>query len=113
MAELSTQDVLSLTQKLGLSVDNVEKQHAAFLYKYPTGEMKKEDFVAYILEKDDMAEEDTAESLFGIFDKDSSGTMDFAEFLMASHATKVKYNNFQINPNFSMFQTISAKNCGG
>ena len=90
MIELTTQDVLALTQKLGLSVDNVEKQHAAFIDKYPTGEMKKEDFIAYILEKDDMAEEETAESLFGIFDKDSSGTMDFSEFLMASQATKVK-----------------------
>ena len=60
-----------------------------FVDKYPSGEMKKEDFVSYILEKDDMAEEDTAESLFGIFDKDQSGTMDFSEFAMASRATKV------------------------
>ena len=52
--------------------------------------MKKEDFVSYILERDEMAEEDTAESLFGIFDKDQSGTMDFSEFAMASRATKVK-----------------------
>ena len=53
--------------------------------------MKKEDFVSYSLEKDDMMEEDTAESLFAIFDKDSSGSMDFFEFLMASRVSKAKH----------------------
>ena len=62
-----------------------------YLAKYPSGEMKKEDFVSYSLEKDDMMEEDTAESLFAIFDKDSSGSMDFFEFLMASRVSKAKH----------------------
>ena len=59
------------------------------LDKYPTGEMTKEQFVAYSLEKDELAEEDNAGSLFEIFDKDSSGSMDFSEFLMANQASKV------------------------
>ena len=62
--------------------------HLCIAAKYPSGEMKKDEFVAYSLEKDDMMEEDTAESLFGIFDKDSSGSMDFFEFLMASRVSK-------------------------
>ena len=51
--------------------------------------MTKEQFVAYSLEKDELAEEDNAGSLFEIFDKDSSGSMDFSEFLMANQASKV------------------------
>ena len=62
--------------------------------------MKKEDFVAYTLERDEMAEEDTAGSLFLIFDKDQSGTMDFSEFLMASRASKAR-RQFLICPNQS------------
>ena len=56
--------------------------------------MKKDEFVAYSQEKDDMMEEDTAESLFGIFDKDSSGSMDFFEFLMASRVSKAIFWSF-------------------
>ena len=57
--------------------------------KYPSGEMTKEEFVAFTLEKDDTADEDIASSLFEIFDKDASGAMDFSEFIMASQVSKV------------------------
>ena len=51
--------------------------------------MTKKEFVDYCLEKDDTAEENLSEALFNIFDKDSSGSIDFSEYIMASRATKV------------------------
>merc|ERR1711976_550523 len=109
MSQLSTQDVMILTQKLEMSIHQLEKQHATFIDKFPDGEMKKEDFVAYTLERDEMAEEDTAGSLFLIFDKDQSGTMDFSEFLMASRASKLKTVEDKLNWIFDVFD----KDAGG
>ena len=83
-------DVLLITQKVGLEEDVVVKQYEAFLEKYPAGEMTKEEFVAYCLEKDDTAEESMSEALFRIFDKDSSGSIDFFEYVMASRASKTQ-----------------------
>ena len=83
------QDVLLICQKLGLEEDLVLKQYEAFIEKYPAGEMTKKEFVDYCLEKDDTAEENLSEALFNIFDKDSSGSIDFSEYIMASRATKV------------------------
>ena len=51
--------------------------------------MTKEEFVSFTLEKDDTADEDIANSLFEIFDKDASGAMDFSEFIMANQVSKV------------------------
>ena len=106
MAELSSEDVALLAQKLNIPEESIMKQHAAYLGwllrftllcslmiyredKYPSGEMTKEEFVSYTLEKDDTADEDIANSLFEIFDKDASGAMDFSEFIMACQASKV------------------------
>ena len=83
------QDVLLICQKLGLEEDLVMKLYEAFMEKYPAGEMTKQEFVDYCQEKDDTAEETVSEALFNIFDKDSSGSIDFSEYLMASRATKV------------------------
>ena len=58
--------------------------------KFPTGEMSRGEFVGYTLERDPRTGRDNADTLFDIFDKDSSGSMDFEEFLMASLATKVR-----------------------
>ncbi len=51
--------------------------------------MTKDEFVSFTLEKDDTADEDIANSLFEIFDKDASGAMDFSEFIMACQVSKV------------------------
>ena len=52
--------------------------------------MSRGEFVGYTLELDPRTGRDNADTLFDIFDKDSSGSMDFEEFLMASLATKVR-----------------------
>ena len=59
------------------------------LDKFPSGEMTRDEFTAFVLEKDENETSENAEALFEIFDKDSNGTMDFQEFLMASQANKV------------------------
>ena len=64
--------------------------YISFLDKFPTGEMSRGEFVGYTLERDPRTGRDNADTLFDIFDKDSSGSMDFEEFLMASLATKVR-----------------------
>ena len=51
--------------------------------------MTRDEFTAFVLEKDENETGENAEALFEIFDKDSNGTMDFQEFLMASQANKV------------------------
>ena len=51
--------------------------------------MTRDEFKAFVLEKDENETGENAEALFEIFDKDSNGTMDFQEFLMASQANKV------------------------
>ena len=105
MTELNSEDVALLTQKLGIAEESVLKQHAAYLGwlminiktvishsnkdKYPSGEMTKEEFVTFTLERDDTADEDNANSLFEIFDKDASGAMSFSEYMMACQVSKV------------------------
>ena len=51
--------------------------------------MTKEEFVTFTLERDDTADEDNANSLFEIFDKDASGAMSFSEYMMACQVSKV------------------------
>ena len=86
---MDQKDVLLLSQKVGMEADVVLKQFEAFLEKYPAGEMTKKEFVDYCLEKDDTSDESISETLFNIFDKDSSGSMDFSEYIMASRVSKV------------------------
>ena len=86
---MDRKDVLLISQKVGLDEDGVWRQLEAFTEKYPAGVMTKREFVEYCLEKDDTAEESLSEALFKIFDKDSSGSMDFSEYIMASRASKV------------------------
>ena len=86
---MDSKDLLLISQRVGLDEEGVLRQFEAFKEKYPTGEMTKREFVEYCLEKDDTAEESLSEALFNIFDKDSSGSMDFSEYIMASRASKV------------------------
>ena len=50
--------------------------------------MTRDEFTAFVLEKDENETGENAEALFEIFDKDSNGTMDFQEFLMASQRNR-------------------------
>ena len=129
MEELSGDLAEMLATRTGMDEERVIKMHAAFLgvwtniyivsvsdkevlstvyfYKfldqYPSGEMTRDEFTAFVLEKDENETVENAEALFEIFDKDSNGTMDFQEFLMARQANKVNrkcvfllWNSFHI-----------------
>ena len=102
MPELDTKEVTLLSQKISVSEEDIIKEHEAFIEKYPSGEMSKEEFIAACMEKDEDSE-DSAESLFGIFDEDGSGTMDFIEFMMASNATTLKSLEDKLNWIFNVY----------
>ena len=57
---------------------------------YPDGEMTKPQFIKRCISQYNSSEEQ-AENLFNVFDGDSSETIDFSEFIMASHATTLRY----------------------
>ena len=74
--------------------------------EYPGGEMTKQQFIE-TCEADDTR--DIAESLFKVFDKDKSGTMDFCEYMLASNATCLTSPEEKLNWIFDVFD----KDCGG
>ena len=57
---------------------------------YPNGEMTKSQFIKRCISQYNSSEEQ-ADNLFNVFDGDNSETIDFAEFIMASHATTLRY----------------------
>ena len=107
---MQRQDVLLICKKVGLEEDVVMKQHQAFIEKYPAGVMTKQGFVDYCLERDETAEETLSETLFQIFDKDSSGSIDFSEYIMASRASKVEPSD-KVCDNLKL--SSKAENTGG
>ena len=67
----------------------MRKEHADFMKDYPNGEMTKPQFIKRCISQYNSSEEQ-AENLFNVFDGDNSETIDFAEFIMASHATTLR-----------------------
>ena len=103
MPDLDTKDVTLLSHKLTIPEGDILKEHEAFIDMYPCGEMSKEQFIEAILKKDKNSDSDSAESLFGIFDEDGSGTMDFLEFMMASNATTLNSLEDKLNWIFNVY----------
>lgn len=68
----------------------MRKEYADFLKNYPDGEMTKPQFIKRCISQYNSSEEQ-ADNLFNVFDGDNSETIDFAEFIMASHATTLRY----------------------
>ena len=68
----------------------MRKEHADFMENYPNGEMTKSQFIKRCISQYNSSEEQ-ADNLFNVFDGDNSETIDFAEFIMASHATTLRY----------------------
>ena len=87
--ELESDTKEQLAKKLGIMEEDVLIEHEDFVEKYPEGFMTKPEFLARCMKKYDTTEEQ-AEAVFNVFDVDQSGTVDFAEFMMASHATTLR-----------------------
>ena len=68
----------------------MRKEHADFMKDYPAGEMTKSQFIERCISQYNSSEEQ-ADNLFNVFDGDKSETIDFSEFIMASHATTLRY----------------------
>ena len=102
MAKLDKQETMGLVKKLGISEEDIREQHKKYFEKYSEGHMTMRDFLMFIMarEKDSFAKMEPsrkikamerAENIFNVFDGDKSGTMEFMEFMMASHATKLRW----------------------
>ena len=68
----------------------MRKEHEDFMKNYPNGEMTKPQFIKRCISQYSSSEEQ-ADNLFNVFDGDNSETIDFSEFIMASHATTLRY----------------------
>jgi Ca2+-binding EF-hand superfamily protein len=105
MAEMDGKELESLMSKTNLEKQEIIDMFKGFMNENPTGEMSKEQFI----ETCDEDTKDIAESLFNVFDKDGSGTMDFWEYMLASNATCLTSPEEKLNWIFDVFD----KDCGG
>ena len=105
MAEIDMKELESLMSKTSLEEQEIMDMFRWFINEYSGGEMTKEQFMETC--EDDT--KDIAESLFKVFDKDGSGTMDFWEYMLASNATCLTSPEEKLNWIFDVFD----KDCGG
>ena len=91
--------------KTSLEEQEIMDMFKGFMNEYPGGEMTKDQFIETC--EDDT--KDIAESLFKVFDKDDSGTMDFWEYMLASNATCLTSPEEKLSWIFDVFD----KDCGG
>lgn len=102
---MDQKELESLMSKTSLEEQEVKDMFIGFMNEYPKGEMTMEEFI----ETCDEETKDMAESLFKVFDKDGSGTMDFWEYMLASNATCLTSPEEKLNWIFDVFD----KDCGG
>ena len=99
----------ALEVKVGLTNKEITNSHEAFMNTCSTGEMTKAQFLE--ASKSTLGDEGglMADSLFRVFDEDSSGTMDFTEYMMASNCTSLKEPKEKLTWIFNVFD----EDCGG
>ena len=73
MVKMDSKELESLMSKTSLEEQEIKDMFIGFMNEYPGGEMTKDQFI----ETCEDETRDIAESLFKVFDKDESGTMDF------------------------------------
>ena len=88
-AEKEEEMINSVSAKIGISSDEVKIKHANFMSKYPSGKMTRNDLIAESKEFLDDDNRFLAGSLFRVFDEDRSGSLEFPEFMIASHCTSL------------------------
>ena len=93
----------TVQQKTGLPEKQVRDRFEEFMRTCPAGEMTKKKFVD--LSREALGEEANflADSLFRVFDEDNSGTMDFAEYMLAINATNLDSSEEKLKWMFNVF----------
>ena len=94
-------EVQELTIKIDISETDVAEKHKTFMEEYPKENMNKFDFLKCLMKdrkesysilepSQKVKAMEHGEDIFDIFDGDKMGTMNFMEFMMASHVAKAK-----------------------
>ena len=104
--ETSTEEklIFSLANTIGLSEEVAKQKHKAFLLKYPTGLVKKDDFLEIAPEI--FGENFTlANYLFHIFDDDKDGKLDEEEYLLGINMSDSCSSKAKLSLIFNMLDT--------
>ena len=80
----------TIQQKSGLNQRQVRAQYEEFMKICPNGTMTKKKFVELSKEALGSKSDFLSDALFRVFDEDNSGTMDFAEYMLAINATSLE-----------------------
>ena len=91
--------ISSLVIKVNLTEEDLIQQYDDFTNSYPEGKISKEEFKEVFGEKGAFPND----SLFRVFDEDNSGTIDFAEFMLASNCTNLPLPEEKISWIFNVF----------
>ena len=93
----------SVQEKTGLSEKQVKDQFEQFLNICPDGAMTKMKFIELSREALGDQADFLSDSLFRVFDEDNSGTMDFAEYMLAINATSLDSPEDKLKWMFDVF----------
>ena len=109
---------LTIQMKTGMTEDKVKEHHCQFTKICPNGAMTKKKFVDLSKEALGDQADFLAESMFKVFDIDSSGTMDFTEYMLAINSTSLNSPEDKLKWMFDVFDqdgggSISADEIGG
>ena len=112
-----TKMFLTIQMKTGMAEEKVKEQHCSFLKICPNGSMTKKKFVDLSREAVGDQADFLADSLFRVFDIDSSGTMDFIEYMLAINSTSLNSPEDKLKWMFDVFDkdgggSISAEEIG-
>jgi len=87
-SSLSDEDLHFLVTNTNMSKEEIQAWHRGFLKDCPTGELTKEQFISmYSRMFPGGNPAKFSENVFRTFDTNSSGTIDFREFMLALHIT--------------------------
>ena len=86
--ELGREEAATLARDTGFTEEGVRDWHRAFLKDHPTGHISRAKFVTMYRNFFTKGDADQfSKNVFRVFDTDGSGTIEFGEFLTATHAT--------------------------
>ncbi|CAF0782730.1 unnamed protein product [Adineta ricciae] len=101
---LTEANVAELSGLSGFTPDQVREWHSGFLKDCPTGKLNKKKFVDVYKQFYPMGKaEKFCEYVFRTFDNDSSGNIDFGEFLIAISITAQQEPKRKLEWAFSMY----------
>ena len=93
----------TIREKTGLTEKQVNEKFDEFMKICPHGDMSKKKFIELSRAALGDQADFLSESLFRVFDEDNSGTMDFAEYMLAINATNLESPEEKLKWMFDVF----------